>query len=147
LILELSPAFYSLSLSSGEKIEFAEIDVERIQDPQIITYVVSNDKCKSVSKISRSSMEAAKIGYDKELREALKSPPNAMLIKTMPKRCGLRTKCSSFDSYVCSLTYQKEKKSYFPDCFIFDSNDVIESFVMSEFTRMWKEGLHVIIVS
>lgn len=138
----LSTFEYTLKLSTGESVEFAEIDLA-IQSPDVCEFISHSPLCSRITKCSREDIEAAKLGYDKALRLHIKSPPKIMLLKTTPEYCYLRHDCSSFSSDVCTL---KTKKAI-PDCFEFDHSEPIASQVMTELTRFWKNNMHAVIIT
>lgn len=141
---------YELDLSTGERLKVSELDPDRISDGPTKEYVKSNpDALIKCTRMSRETIEHAKLGYDTPFKSSLKSPPQAMLLKFIGKTCFERKSCASYDSSACTSEGFKKKNGKFElmQCWVFDSQSVEEREVMTVVLRAWFEGRTVIIVN
>jgi hypothetical protein len=135
---------FELNLRNRERILISELSLDRISDLDVKKHLVEKPVLR-VPSISREAIDAAIRGYDSQFTKQLSSPPHVVLAKLGPIHCALRDKCSNYESNICRLNASLRSEPIFPICYEYHSEDPIERFIMTEFSRKWREKRTVII--
>jgi hypothetical protein len=125
----LNSSSYTLNLSTGESIEVVELYKEPTNQ------LISN----LCTKMKKSYLEEAKMGYDTNFKKFLGRSPSTCL-QIMNEKCSLSKSCSMFKDKECNSGFRKRGKPSFPRCFSFEDPDA------SEITYQWRENVYVIVV-
>jgi hypothetical protein len=121
MIKSIHPFDYTLTLSTGECIDIAEIDTEvvpSLNDSDVISALsILLSKCVNITRVS---MEETKRGYDRDFRSVFRSPISG-LIKNESHICRLRHECSMFAIDTCSTHTIRKNRSMIPICWEYES--------------------------
>lgn len=131
---------YSLSLSTGERVDVSEYDYERT--PAVLS--LPEDVLEGCSMLAREDVESAKRGYDFVLRNSMRDPLSGML-KMRDPVCALIRECAMADRKVCTSKNVRGRKKL-PVCWEHASEDLDVRAVVSSIVLAWAAGRRVILV-
>lgn len=139
------PDEYVLTLKTGERIEVSEFAFERIPAlasvKDLIPYA---DVLRGCAVMSREGVEAAKMGWDAELRRTVKDPL-AGLLKVARPECSHMGDCIMADRRVCTAKNVTGKRRI-PPCWEHSSEHVELQQVATAMVLAWAAGRRVIAV-
>lgn len=137
------PDEYVLQLTTGERVEISEFAFERI--PALTTELLTSvsDVLRGCAVLSREGVEAAKLGYDVELRRTVKEPVVGLLKVARPE-CAMIGTCVMADRRSCTARNVSGKKRI-PPCWEHGSEGAVREFV-SAVVLAWAAGRRVIVV-
>lgn len=126
---------YSIELNTGETVDVLELELDDSDE-------IDEGILQLCSRVPRSVLEEAKIGWTKPLEEALRTPPVGALLR-LNKTCSQYGDCPSGKLPTCSTSHlnRKRRGGAFPDCW-----DHGDDLISSEIVHAWRDGAYVIIV-
>lgn len=138
------PNEYSLTLSTGERLDFSEYDsgrfpiLESVADMALVRDIL--ERC---AVMSREDVESAKRGWDAVLRVAMRDPLSGLL-KILRPVCVHAGDCIMVDKPVCTARNVSGRKGI-PPCFEHDSAGSVQAIVTS-IVFAWASKRRVIVV-
>lgn len=152
----IHPVEYIIDLSTGEDLQIAEFDPNRIPEmnnPDVMC--ASSDILDRCTKASREILEEAKHGYDSRLKPLLRTPPVGALLKFPFPLCSERLSCSMYDKTRCSTKNIFRQGGAFPECWEaeidplikFSTTIIVASRALrTAIVHSWRQGMYSIIV-
>lgn len=114
---------YTISLSSGGRITIVELDsgrVPELHDQEVL--VACRGILNRCTIATRTVLEEAKKGYDKELLRVLRAPDGG-LMRAEPHVCRLIQDCAMAVPDKCTLRNLRRGRPNFPQCWEYDPPD------------------------
>jgi hypothetical protein len=144
------PVEYELTLSDGQRMAISELDTELIPAVHLVRGALESfiSRCAS---LTRFEVEEAKRGYDKMLRQALRSPM-AGLARAEPPVCRLREECIMFSAQKCTLRNSSIKGGSFPFCWEYDASRALGPLqgaaiaLGTALGQAWRIGRYVVLI-
>lgn len=138
------PVEYSISLSTGERVDISEYDSGRfpvLEDVVAMRPVL--DVLQRCAVMSREDVESAKRGWDAAFRVAMRDPV-AGLLKILRPDCVHVGSCIMADRKVCTSRNVSGAKRI-PPCFEHNSEGEVQR-LMTSIVFAWTEKRRVIVV-
>jgi len=116
---------YLVELETGERMEVAELDPERVpelRDPAVLAAAAPVlDRC---TRMPRRVLESAKVGHSREFEALLGTPPIGCLLKLERPVCAEIDVCATADRAKCTTRYVAPRRhgaiGMFPPCWEFE---------------------------
>jgi len=141
----IEPFTYTLKLSTNETIHVVEVYLPLIPEP-VKSWMRGRPKeLTKATYASKPAVEAAKLGYDKDLLQSLNSAPPIVLMRMPLQVCSQIKKCASANPDRCRLSRTKRSKPDFPPCFDYDLNEPEIKSVMNLLISYLSENFYLII--
>jgi hypothetical protein len=138
------PDEYALTLKTGERIDVSEFAFERIPALASVKGLVPLwDVLRGCAVMSRDGVEAAKMGWDVELRRTVKDPV-AGLLKLLRPECAHVGTCIMADRHVCTSKNVTGKRRI-PPCWEHASEGELQE-VVNSIVLAWAAKRRVVIV-
>lgn len=138
------PDEYALTLKTGERIDVSEFAFERIPVLSSLEALLPfGDVLRGCAVVSREGVEAAKMGWDAELRRTVKDPL-AGLLKVVRHECAHVGDCIMADRRVCTSKNVTGKRRI-PPCWEHASEGDIQE-VLTAIVLAWAAKRRVIVV-
>lgn len=137
------PDEYVLTLATGERIEVSEFAFERIPVLASADLLLHGDVLRGCAVMSRDGVEAAKMGWDVELRRTVKDPIAGLLKVARPECVHIGT-CIMADRRVCTSKNVTGKRRI-PPCWEHSSEGELQQ-VMTAIVLAWASRRRVIVV-
>jgi hypothetical protein len=147
---QIQPIDYSITLSTNERINIIEIDVDTIpdlSDPEIASALsLLLSRCMN---LTREDIEDAKRGNDRVFRDSYRSPISG-LMKIEPHICRLHGDCVFYNKQICSARMMERR--HLPICWEYESPHLsdekcfIITMVGTEIVQAWANNQIVVIV-
>ena len=119
---------YGLDLSTGEKIWITEIAIGALDKQTLTAFKIPELDLVLMhcTKVPRSDMDDAKIGYTKPLERLLRTPPVGILMKFARPVCENISTCAMANPKKCTVRYRAPREkpeaiASFPECWDFDA--------------------------
>ena len=142
--MEFEAFTFTLRLGTNETIEIAEYYLPLMPPDVADLFRSPFAEGRKITRCPKPVMEAAKLGYDQELRRYLNSPASIVLMKLPNQVCMERKACSSFEAPKCNLSSRKQGKIDFPPCFVYETSNWLMKDVMSQFLLHWSDGRYIV---
>jgi hypothetical protein len=147
---QIQPIDYSITLSTNERIDIIEIDVNTVpglDDPDVAS-ALPLSRCMN---LTRDIIEDAKRGNDRIFRDLFRSPLSG-LMKVEPHICRLHKDCVFYNKRNCSAR-MIEGRHHLPICWEYESpahlNDekrFLVSMIGTEIVLAWANDQVVVII-
>jgi len=138
------PDEYALTMKTGERIDVSEFAFERVPAlASVADLVPFGDVLRGCAVMSRDGVEAAKMGWDAELRRTVKDPI-AGLLKLFRPECVHVGTCVMADRRVCTSKNVTGKRRI-PPCWEHSSEGVLQE-VVNSIVLAWAAKRRVIVV-
>lgn len=146
---------YSLSLTTGERIDVSELDPGLLGEEwsEAVAAAVRplTDMC---AHVPREAVEAAKLGYDTELKRLLRDPVGCLVMLDRPV-CSVIRDCPMAVREKCTTRNATARKGgLFPVCWEWqvpdDLDPVLEPAVQAAaqaIVHAWRQKRHVLVVT